>query len=196
MNWEHLAEDPFGIVFNSHLWRANPSFGWRLETWSSSSSILGLHCRSYCFYLCLKGHCCLSWQQPKNMLMDASSEEGCQTESRGFWLTHGSTGSADRHWRARRTAAIMVIEAKTLETIAKDVWSGSKKFFHTIRWLRRRKNGLVQVILSLDMDLLTVPGGKVCGWKEHFRIFLIQRTCPHKRNQGWRTRNYSPFNLR
>lgn len=70
--------------------------------------------------------------------------------------------------KARRTAASAVAETRTWtweefrETIVKGFQSASRRFWQTVHWLRKGKQGLAQVQLerrTADLDW---------GWKEHF----------------------------
>ncbi|KAK9532994.1 hypothetical protein VZT92_010351 [Zoarces viviparus] len=70
------------------------------------------------------------------------------------WLAQGSPEAADRYRQARRAAAAVVANAKTRaweefgEAMEKDFRLASRRFWQTIRRLRKGKQGLPQAVLS------------------------------------------------
>jgi len=69
-------------------------------------------------------------------------------------LAQGSPETADRYREARRAVASAVAEAKTRvwdefgETMEKGFRLASRKFWQTVRRLRKGKQGLAQAVLS------------------------------------------------
>ena len=112
--------------------------------------------------------------------MDTSGEGSRQAEEGGLsaWLAQGSPETADRYREARRAAASVVAKAKTRvweefgEAMEKDFRLASKKFWQTVRRLRKGKQGLAQAVLSRGGELLTQTEDIVGRWKEHFEELL------------------------
>ena len=69
-------------------------------------------------------------------------------------MAQGSPETADRYRQARRAAASAVTKAKTQvweefgEAMEKDFRLASKKFWQTVRRLRKGKQGLAQAVFS------------------------------------------------
>ncbi|KAK7921963.1 hypothetical protein WMY93_008865 [Mugilogobius chulae] len=92
---------------------------------------------------------------------------------------HRNTPEAvDRYLQAKRTAARAVAEAKTRdwerfgEAMEEDYRSASKKFWQTIRRLRRGKQCFTNTVYSAGGELLTSTGDVVGRWKEYFEGLL------------------------
>ncbi len=68
------------------------------------------------------------------------------------WLAQGSPEAANGYWEASRAADLVVAEAEVWEEFGegmeKDFWLASGKFWKTVRWLRRGKQGLAQAVFS------------------------------------------------
>jgi len=91
------------------------------------------------------------------------------------WLAQGSPETADGYQEAKMAAASAVSEAKTRvweEAMEKDFWLASRKFWQTIRRLRKGKQGLAQAVLSRGRELLTQIEDIVGRWKEQFEELL------------------------
>ncbi|TWW59288.1 hypothetical protein D4764_06G0008180 [Takifugu flavidus] len=75
-------------------------------------------------------------------------------------LAGGTPEAADRYRQAKRSTATAVGEAKTRtweefgEAMENDFWTASKRFWTTIRHLRRRKQCTVSAVYSGDVDQL------------------------------------------
>ncbi|KAG1932899.1 hypothetical protein F2P79_020886 [Pimephales promelas] len=86
--------------------------------------------------------------------------------------------AADRYRRAKRTAARVVVEAKTRaweefgEAMEKDYRLASKRFWQTVRHLRRGKQSPINAVYSRSGRLLTSTGDVVGRWKEYFEDLL------------------------
>ena len=92
--------------------------------------------------------------------------------------------AADRYRLAKRTAAAVVAEAKTRaweefgETMEKDFRVASKRFWTTIKRLRRGKQCSVSTVYSAGGELLTSTGDVVDRWKEYFEDLLNPTEAP------------------
>ena len=181
VNWERLAEDPVREVFNSHL-RKNfshiPREAGDMESeWSMfKASIVDAAARSCgrkVIGACRGGNPRTRWWTP-------GVREAVKLKKEAFraWLAQGSPEAADRYRQARRAAAAAVADAKTRtweefgEAMEKDFRLASRKFWQTIRRLRKGKQGLPQAVLSRGGELLTRTGDIVGRWKEHFEELL------------------------
>ena len=99
-------------------------------------------------------------------------------ESYRAWMACGTPEAADRYRQAKRTAARVVVEAKTRaweefgEAMEKDYRLASKRFWQTVRRLRRGKQCPTNTVYSRDGHLLTSTGDIVGRWKEYFEDLL------------------------
>ncbi|KAK7889103.1 hypothetical protein WMY93_024663 [Mugilogobius chulae] len=86
--------------------------------------------------------------------------------------------AVDRYLQAKRAAARAVAEAKTRdwerfgEAMEEDYRSASKKFWQTVRRLRRGKQCFTNTVYSAGGELLTSTGDVVGRWKEYFEGLL------------------------
>lgn len=93
-------------------------------------------------------------------------------------LARGTQEAADRYRQAKRAAARAVAEAKTRaweefgETMEEDFRSASKKFWQTVRRLRRGKQFATDTVYGAGGELLTSTGDVVRRWKEYFEDLL------------------------
>lgn len=97
----------------------------------------------------------LSWQQPKNPLVDNSGKGCCQAEEGDL---SGSVGpglheAADRYREARSAAASAIAEAKT--QVWEELGYGEGQ---TAERVRKGKQGLAQAVLGQGGELLTQTG--------------------------------------
>uniref|UniRef100_A0A8C6LWU7 Reverse transcriptase domain-containing protein n=1 Tax=Nothobranchius furzeri TaxID=105023 RepID=A0A8C6LWU7_NOTFU len=94
------------------------------------------------------------------------------------WLVCGSPEAADRYRIAKRGAAVAVAEAKSRaweefgEAMEKDYRSAPKRFWQTVRRLRRGRQQLAHTVYSGDGELLTSTEAIVGRWKEYFEELL------------------------
>ncbi len=94
------------------------------------------------------------------------------------WLACGTPEAADGYRQAKRSAARVVVEAKTRaweefgEAMEKDYWLTSKRFWQTVRRLRRGKQCPTNAVYSGGGRLLTSTGDVVGRWKEYFEDLL------------------------
>ncbi|GAA6076081.1 uncharacterized protein LOC106910031 [Tachysurus ichikawai] len=90
----------------------------------------------------------------------------------------GTPEAADRYQRAKRASARVVTEAKTRvweefgEAMEKDYRLASKKFWQTVRRLRRGKQCPAHTVYSGSGNLLTSTGDILGRWKEYFEVLL------------------------
>lgn len=181
VNWERLAEAPVRKVFNSHL-RRNfsriPGEAGDMESeWAmfkaSIAEAASRSCGQKVIGACRGGNPRTRWWTP-------AVREAVKLKKEAFraWLARGSPEAADRYRVARRAAASAVAEAKTRvweefgEAMEKDFRLASRKFWQTIRRLRKGKQGLSQAVFSRGGELLTRTGDIVGRWKEHFEELL------------------------
>ena len=181
VNWERLVEAPVRGVFNSHL-RRNFScipgeVGDMESEWAmfraSIAEAAARSCGQKAVGACRGGNQRTRWWTP-------AVKEAVRLKKEAFraWLAQGSPETADRYRQARRAAASAVTKAKTQvweefgEAMEKDFRLASKKFWQTIRRLRKGKQGLAQAVLSRGGELLTQTEDIVGRWKEHFEELL------------------------
>uniref|UniRef100_A0A673BTI1 Reverse transcriptase domain-containing protein n=1 Tax=Sphaeramia orbicularis TaxID=375764 RepID=A0A673BTI1_9TELE len=99
-------------------------------------------------------------------------------ESYRALLARGTPEAADGYRKAKRAAAQAVVEAKTRvwvefgEAMEEDYRSASRKFWQTIRRLRRGKQCATNTVYSGSGELLTSTGDVVGRWKEYFEDLL------------------------
>jgi len=86
------------------------------------------------------------------------------------WLAQGSPETADGYREAGRAVASAVTEAKTWvweefgEAMEKDFRLASRKFWQTVRRLRKGKQGLAQAVLCRGGEQLTQTEDIVGRW--------------------------------
>uniref|UniRef100_A0AAY5K1H3 Endonuclease/exonuclease/phosphatase domain-containing protein n=1 Tax=Esox lucius TaxID=8010 RepID=A0AAY5K1H3_ESOLU len=165
--WERLAESPVREIFNSHL---RQSFDWipkeagDIESeWTIFSTaiveVAARSCGCKVFGACRGGN-------PMNK------------ESYQAWLACGTPEAADRYRQAKQTAAREVVEAKTQaweefgEAMEKDYWLASKRFWQTVRRLRRGKQCPTNAVYSGGGQLFDHNWGCRRRWKEFFKDLL------------------------
>ncbi|KAI3368721.1 hypothetical protein L3Q82_025416 [Scortum barcoo] len=155
--------DTFGEVFNSHLRKSFsqiPREAGDIESeWTMfSASIVDMRLK-----LWTQGLWCLSWWQSPNPVVD--------------------TG-IDRYRQAKQAAARTVLEAKTWvweefgEAMEEDYRSASKRFWQTVRRLRRGKQYSANTVYSAGGELLTSTEDIVGRWKKYFEDLLNPTDLP------------------
>ncbi|KAI3363290.1 hypothetical protein L3Q82_011913 [Scortum barcoo] len=160
--WERLAEPSVREVFNSHLRKSFsqiPREAGDIESeWTMFSASIVDAAGSK---LWTQGLWCLSWRQPPNPVVD--------------------TG-IDRYRQAKQAAARTVLEAKTRvweefgEAMEEDYRSASKRFWQTVRRLRRGKQYSANTVYSagiFTLEGLSLP-----------REGLLQPGYPGERQDG------------
>ncbi|TWW78306.1 hypothetical protein D4764_11G0004270 [Takifugu flavidus] len=105
-------------------------------------------------------------------------------------LACGTPEAADGYRQAKRSAATAVAEAKTRaweefgEAMENDFRTASKRFWTTIRRLRREKQCTVNTVYSGDGVLLTSTQDVVDRWKEYFEDLLNPTNTPSSEEVG------------
>uniref|UniRef100_A0A3B3HQU3 Reverse transcriptase domain-containing protein n=1 Tax=Oryzias latipes TaxID=8090 RepID=A0A3B3HQU3_ORYLA len=185
--WERLAEPSVREVFNSHIrenFKQVPGEVGDIESeWTMfSTSIVSAAARSCGRKVsgaCRGGNPRTRWWTPE--VRDAVK---LKKESYQAWLACGTPEAADRYRQSKRAAAQTVAEAKTLsweefgEAMEKDYRLASKKFWQTIRRLRRGKQFSTGTVFSAGGELLTSTGDIVGRWKEYFEDLLNPTDTP------------------
>ncbi|KAL0153242.1 hypothetical protein M9458_051417, partial [Cirrhinus mrigala] len=179
--WESLAEPPVREVFNSHLrqsFNQIPREDGDIESeWTMfSASIVnaaGWSCGCRVSGASRGGNPRTRWWTSE--VRDAVR---LKKESYRAWLVRGTPEAAEGYRWAKRTAARVVVEAKTRvweefgEAMEKDYRSASKRFWQTVRRLRRGKQCPANTVYSGGGNLLTSTGDIVGRWKEYFEDLL------------------------
>uniref|UniRef100_A0A671TZG4 Reverse transcriptase domain-containing protein n=1 Tax=Sparus aurata TaxID=8175 RepID=A0A671TZG4_SPAAU len=185
--WERLAEPSAREIFNSHLRESFdqiPREAGDIESeWTMfSTSIVDAAVRSCGRKVsgaCHGGNPRTRWWTPEVRVAVKLKKESYRA-----WLARGTPEAADGYRQAKRAAARAVSEAKTRvweefgEAMEKDYRSASKKFWQTIRRLRRGKQSSTNTVYSGGGELLTSTGDIVGRWKEYFEDLLNPTDTP------------------
>ena len=171
--WEHLAEPSVRAVFNTHLresFSQVPGEVGDIESeWTMfSTSIVNAAARSCGRKICRAcrgGIRRTRWWTPE--VRDAVK---CKKESYRAMLARGTPETANLYRQAKRAAARAVAEAKTRTW--EDFRSASKRFWQTVRRLRRGKQFATDTVYGAGGELLTSTGQVVRRWKEYFEDLL------------------------
>ncbi|KAK3546985.1 hypothetical protein QTP86_007435 [Hemibagrus guttatus] len=105
-------------------------------------------------------------------------------ESYRAWLARGTLEAAEAYRQAKRTAAGVVLEAKTRvweefgEAMEKDYRMASGKFWLTVRRLRRGKQLSANIVYSGGGELLASTRDIVGRWKEYFKDLINPTDTP------------------
>ncbi|XP_051936003.1 uncharacterized protein LOC127610201 [Hippocampus zosterae] len=185
--WERLAESPVRRSFNSHL-RQNfshvPGETGDIESeWTmfraSIVEAANLSCGRKVVGACRGGNPRTRWWTPA--VRDAVK---LKKESYRAFMACGTPEAADGYRLAKRTAASVVAEAKTRaweefgEAMEADFRTASRKFWSTIRRLRRGKQCTTNTVYSGDGALLTSTRDVVNRWAEYFEDLLNSTNTP------------------
>uniref|UniRef100_A0A8C5HIH4 Reverse transcriptase domain-containing protein n=1 Tax=Gouania willdenowi TaxID=441366 RepID=A0A8C5HIH4_GOUWI len=191
--WERLAESPVRRSFNFHL-RENfnhvsEEAGDIESEWAmfraSVAEAADRCCGRKVVGACRGGNTRTRWWTPG--VRDAVK---LKKESYRAFLTCGTPETADRYRRAKRSAATAVAEAKARtreefgEAMENDFRSASKRFWTTIRRLRRGKQCTVNTIYGADGALLTSTRDVVDRWGEYFEDLLNPTDTPSNQEAG------------
>ncbi|TWW69209.1 hypothetical protein D4764_18G0000150 [Takifugu flavidus] len=201
--WERLAESPVRRSFNSHLQESfdhAPGEAGDIESeWTMfCASIVEAAdrcCGRKVVGACRGANARTRWWTP--VVRDAVK---LKKESYRALLACGTSETADRYWQAKRSAAAAVAEAKTRawqefgEAMENDFRMASKRFWTTIRPLRKGKQCTVNIVYSGDGVLLTrgpiLPllltstRDVVDRWKEYFEDLLNPTNTPSSEEVG------------
>ncbi|TKS65417.1 Craniofacial development protein 2 p97 bucentaur protein [Collichthys lucidus] len=179
--WERLAESPVRKSFNSHLRESFahvPGEAGDIESeWtlfrSSIVEAADRSCGRKVVGACRGGGPRTRWWTPA--VRDAVK---LKKEAYRTLLACGSPEAADGYRHAKRNAASAVAEAKTRaweefgEAMESDFRTASRRFWTTIRRLRRGKQCTVNTVFSGDGVLLTSTGDVMGRWREYFEDLL------------------------
>ncbi|TWW54485.1 hypothetical protein D4764_0145930 [Takifugu flavidus] len=191
--WERLAESPVRRSFNSRL---QESFDHVLgeagdieSEWTmflaSIVEAADRCCGCKVVGACRGGNARTRWWTPA--VRDAVK---LKKESYRALLDCGTPEEADGYRRAKRSAATAVAEAKTRaweefgEAMKNDFRTASKRFWTTIRRLRKGKQCTVNTVYSGDGVLLTSTQDVVDRWKEYFEDLLNPTNTPSSEEVG------------
>ncbi|TWW57747.1 R2DM Retrovirus-related Pol polyprotein from type II retrotransposable element [Takifugu flavidus] len=191
--WERLAESPVRRSFNSRLRESFdhvPGEAGDIESeWTMfRASIVEAAdrcCGRKVVGACRGGNARTRWWTPA--VRDAVK---LKKESYRALLACGTPEAADGYRRAKRSAATAVAEAKTRaweefgEAMENDFRTASKRFWTTIRRLRRGKQCTVNTVYSGDGVLLTSTRDVVDRWKEYFEDLLNPTNTPSSEEVG------------
>nr|XP_049618290.1 E3 SUMO-protein ligase PIAS2 isoform X1 [Syngnathus scovelli]XP_049618292.1 E3 SUMO-protein ligase PIAS2 isoform X1 [Syngnathus scovelli]XP_049618293.1 E3 SUMO-protein ligase PIAS2 isoform X1 [Syngnathus scovelli] len=191
--WERLAESPVRKSFNSHLRQSFshvPGEAGDIESeWTmfraSIVEAADRSCGRKVVGACRGGNPRTRWWTPA--VRDAVK---LKNESYRAVLACGTPEAADRYRMAKRNAASAVAEAKTRaweefgEAMENDFRTASRKFWSTIRRLRRGKQCNVNTVYSGDGVLLTSTRDVVSRWGEYFEDLLNSTYTPSIEEAG------------
>ncbi|TWW77398.1 R2DM Retrovirus-related Pol polyprotein from type II retrotransposable element [Takifugu flavidus] len=191
--WERLAESPVRRSFNSRLRESFdhvPGEAGDIESeWTvfraSIVEAADRCCGRKVVGACRGGNARTRWWTPA--VRDAVK---LKKESYRALLACGTPEAADGYRRAKRSAATAVAEAKTRaweefgEAMENDFRTASKRFWTTIRRLRRGKQCTVNTVYSGDGVLLTSTRDVVDRWKEYFEDLLNPTNTPSSEEVG------------
>ncbi|KAI3355548.1 hypothetical protein L3Q82_018375 [Scortum barcoo] len=192
--WERLAEPSVREVFNSHLRKSFsqiPREAGDIESeWTMfSASIVDAAVRSCGRKVsgaCRGGNPRTRWWTPE--VRDAVR---LKKESYRTMLACGTPDAVDRYRQAKQAnAARTVLEAKTRvweefgEAMEEDYRSASKRFWQTVRRLRRGKQYSANTVYSAGGELLTSTEDIVGRWKKYFEDLLNPTDTAFQRNNA------------
>ncbi|KAI3366531.1 hypothetical protein L3Q82_000662 [Scortum barcoo] len=180
--WERLAEPSVREVFNSHLRKSFsqiPREAGDIESeWTMfSASIVDaavlevVDARSLVPVVA-------ATPEPGGGHLEVRDAVRLKKESYQAMLACGTPDAVDRYRQAKQAAARTVLEAKTRvweefgEAMEEDYRSASKRFWQTVRRLRRGKQYSANTVYSAGGELLTSTGDIVGQWKKYFEDLL------------------------
>nr|XP_049579068.1 uncharacterized protein LOC125970583 [Syngnathus scovelli] len=191
--WERLAESPVRKSFNSHLRQSfshvQGEAGDIESEWTmfraSIVEAADRSCGRKVIGACRGGNPRTCWWTPA--VRDAVK---LKKESYRAVLACGTPEAADRYRMAKRNAALAVAEAKTRaweefgEAMENDFRTASRKFWSTIRRLRRGKQCNVNTVHSGDGVLLTSTRDVLSRWGDYFEDLLNSTYTPSIEEAG------------
>uniref|UniRef100_A0A672ZD16 Reverse transcriptase domain-containing protein n=1 Tax=Sphaeramia orbicularis TaxID=375764 RepID=A0A672ZD16_9TELE len=179
--WERLAEPDVSAVFNSHLresFSQIPGEAGDIESECTMFSISIVEAAARSCGRKVSGACCGGNPRTRWWTLEVRDAVKLKKESYRALLARGTPEAADGYRKAKRAAARAVVEAKTQvwvefgEAMEEDYWSASRKFWQTIRRLRKGKQCATNTVFSGSGELLTSTGDVVGQWKEYFEDLL------------------------
>ncbi|TKS65493.1 LINE-1 reverse transcriptase -like protein [Collichthys lucidus] len=179
--WERLAESPVRKSFNSHLRESFshvPGEAGDIESeWtlfrSSIVEAADRSCGRKVVGACRGGGPRTRWWTPA--VRDAVK---LKKEAYRTFLACGTPEAADGYRRAKRSAALVVARGKNRaweefgEAMENDFRTASRRFWTTIRRLRRGKQCTVNTVFSGGGVLLTSTRDVLGRWREYFEDLL------------------------
>uniref|UniRef100_A0AAV2MSF8 Endonuclease/exonuclease/phosphatase domain-containing protein n=1 Tax=Knipowitschia caucasica TaxID=637954 RepID=A0AAV2MSF8_KNICA len=185
--WERLAEPPVRRTFNTHLresFSQVPAEEGDMESkWTMFSSSIADEAARSCGRRVSGagpgGNPRTRWWTPA--VRDAVR---LKKESYRAMMVHGTPEAAVQYRQAKRAAARAVAEAKTRdweefgESMEHDYRSASKRFWQTVRRLRKGKQFFANTVYGAGGGLLTSTGDIVGRWKEYFEVLLNPPVTP------------------
>ncbi|KAI3372674.1 hypothetical protein L3Q82_023135, partial [Scortum barcoo] len=134
-----------------------------------------------------QGLWCLSWWQSTETRWwtpEVRDAVRLKKESYRTMLACGTPDAVDRYRQAKQATARAVLEAKTRvweefgEAMEEDYRSASKRFWQTVRRLRRGKQYSANTVYSAGGELLTSTEDIVGRWKKYFEDLLNPTDLP------------------
>ncbi|KAK3572627.1 hypothetical protein QTP86_001127 [Hemibagrus guttatus] len=188
--WERLADPSVRGVFNSHLresFNQIPREVGDIESeWTMfSSSIVDAAIRSCGRKVSGAGRS----GNPRTQwwTLEVRDAVKLKKESYRALLARGTPEAAEAYRQAKRTTAVVVLEAKTRvweefgEAMEKDYRTASGKFWQTVQRLRRGKQLSANTVYGGGGELLVSTGDIVRRWKEYFEDLLNPTDTPSGR---------------
>ncbi|KAI3369843.1 hypothetical protein L3Q82_024419 [Scortum barcoo] len=134
-----------------------------------------------------QGLWCLLWRQPRTQWWTPEVRDAVRLKKESYqtMLACGTPDAVDRYRQAKQAAARTVLEVKTSglggvgEAMEEDYRSASKRFWQTVRRLRRGKQYSANTVYSAGGELLTSTGDIVgYGGRNTSRISSIPPDLP------------------
>ncbi|XP_054590120.1 uncharacterized protein [Nothobranchius furzeri] len=179
--WERLAEDPVKTVFNSHLRQSFDRVPRAVGDIDSERAFFHSAIVEAAVASCgrkVAGASCGGNPRTRWWTPEVRGAVRLKKEAYKAWLVCGSPEAADRYRISKRGAAVAVAKAKSRaweefgEAMEKDYRSAPKRFWQTVRRLRRGRQQLAHTVYSGNGELLTSTGAMVGRWKEYFEELL------------------------
>ncbi|KAL6462549.1 hypothetical protein MHYP_G00289710 [Metynnis hypsauchen] len=175
------SEEPTRKIFNSHIKqsfdRISREAGDIESEWApfraSIVDAVDRSCGCKVVGACRGGNPLTRWWTPR-----VKEAVKLKKESYRAWLACGTLEAKDGYRRAKRVAASAVAEAKTQvweefgEAMEKDYRQAPRRFWQTVRRLRRGKRFPTNTVYSGAGGLLTSTGDVIGRWKEYFKDHL------------------------
>ena len=187
VRWERLSESPVRKSFNSHLresFEHVPEEAGDIESeWAMFRASI-VEAANRCCGRKVAGAC--RGGNPRTCWWTPAVRDAVKLKKEYYkaLVACRTPETADRYRQAKRTAAAVVAEAKTRaweefgETMEKDFRVASKRFWTTIKRLRRGKQCSVSTVYSAGGELLNSTGDVVDRWKEYFEDLLNPTEAP------------------
>ncbi|KAK3535487.1 hypothetical protein QTP70_016908 [Hemibagrus guttatus] len=185
--WERLADPSVRGVFNSHLRESFNQIPREVGDIESKWTMFSTSIVDAAIWSCGRkvsgaGH----GSNPRTQwwTLEVRDAVKLKKESYRAWLARGTPEAAEAYRQANWTTAVVVSEAKTRvweefsEAMEKDYRTASRKFWQTVRRLRRGKQLSANTVYGGDGELLVSTGDIVGWWKEYFEDLLNPTDMP------------------